>query len=353
MAQGQLQQIPCLFHNNYAFYALTSKKQTILHGYFNISGRQNSTLKSAEIVILGHSESVDYQHSFFCKTLSYSTGKERDEETGYGYFGARYMDHELMTMWLSVDPMADKYPNISPYAYCAWNPVKLVDPDGRKIKAHDDLSKEHINSYLKELFGTSKMFSFSRDNYLKINNKRFQKYYSLASSDQRILLDGLKSAIEKGDVTALVRITDNNKGITRFVMNEFIGLNSDGSSKYNTSYHTMNTNGESGFTSSTPMEGTIGIVYPIVINDKGVDQQNSLTTDLYILGGSESDVLYPFFTTTTASSVFIHEVLDEFLNRTVEGKVTQKSSGKEKVAYQNAALRILGRYERNGEDHNY
>jgi len=58
------------------------------------------------------------------------TGKERDEETGYGYFGARYMDHELMTMWLSVDPMADKYPSISPYAYCAWNPVKLVDPDG-------------------------------------------------------------------------------------------------------------------------------------------------------------------------------------------------------------------------------
>ena len=62
------------------------------------------------------------------------TGKERDEETGYGYFGARYMDHELMTMWLSVDPMADKYPSMSPYAYCAWNPVKLVDPDGKKIR---------------------------------------------------------------------------------------------------------------------------------------------------------------------------------------------------------------------------
>lgn len=61
------------------------------------------------------------------------TGKERDSETGYGYFGARYMDHELMTIWLSVDPMADKYPSISPYTYCAWNPVKLVDPDGEKI----------------------------------------------------------------------------------------------------------------------------------------------------------------------------------------------------------------------------
>lgn len=79
------------------------------------------------------------------------TGKEKDFESGYHYFGARYMDHELMTMWLSVDPMSDKYPSISPYAYCAWNrptgghehrliksnlvnnPVKLVDPDGRKI----------------------------------------------------------------------------------------------------------------------------------------------------------------------------------------------------------------------------
>lgn len=35
-----------------------------------------------------------------------------------------------MTMWLSVDPLADKYPSISPYAYCAWNPIKLVDPNG-------------------------------------------------------------------------------------------------------------------------------------------------------------------------------------------------------------------------------
>ena len=72
------------------------------------------------------------------------TGKERDGETGFGYFGARYMDHELMTMWLSVDPMADKYPNISPYAYCAWNPVKLVDPDGRDVLPTSDEAFEMI-----------------------------------------------------------------------------------------------------------------------------------------------------------------------------------------------------------------
>ena len=58
------------------------------------------------------------------------TGKERDAETGYSYFGARYYDSDLSGLFLSVDPMADKYPSISPYAYCAWNPLKLVDPDG-------------------------------------------------------------------------------------------------------------------------------------------------------------------------------------------------------------------------------
>ena len=73
------------------------------------------------------------------------TGKERDEETGYGYFGARYMDYELMTMWLSIDPMADKYPSISPYAYCAWNPVKLVDPDGKELYINVNNTKYYLH----------------------------------------------------------------------------------------------------------------------------------------------------------------------------------------------------------------
>ena len=60
---------------------------------------------------------------------STSTGKEKDSETGYYYFGARYYNPDL-SIWLSVDPMADKYPSLSPYNYCAWNPIKLVDPDG-------------------------------------------------------------------------------------------------------------------------------------------------------------------------------------------------------------------------------
>ncbi|MCE1188209.1 MAG: M91 family zinc metallopeptidase [Ignavibacteria bacterium] len=67
------------------------------------------------------------------------TGKERDAETGLHYFGARYYDSEL-GRWLSLDPMADKYPGFSPYNYCVNNPLRVVDPHGDTlwVEATDD-----------------------------------------------------------------------------------------------------------------------------------------------------------------------------------------------------------------------
>ena len=67
---------------------------------------------------------------------SSSTGKEKDSETGYYYFGARYYNSDL-SLWLSVDPMADKYPSLSPYNYCAWNPMKVVDPNGMELDGYE------------------------------------------------------------------------------------------------------------------------------------------------------------------------------------------------------------------------
>ena len=72
---------------------------------------------------------VDQRNASWNAPYTFS-GKEKDIETGYGYFGARYYDSGL-SIWLSVDPMSDKYPSMSPYNYCANNPVILVDPDGR------------------------------------------------------------------------------------------------------------------------------------------------------------------------------------------------------------------------------
>ena len=59
-------------------------------------------------------------------------GKEQDEETGLCYYGARYYDPRT-SVWLSVDPLAEKYINMSSYVYCANNPVKYIDPDGKRV----------------------------------------------------------------------------------------------------------------------------------------------------------------------------------------------------------------------------
>ena len=74
------------------------------------------------------------------------TGKETDWETGLSYFGARYYNPTLLTSWTAVDPMADKYPSLSPYNYCAWNPMKLVDPDGEEVNPIYDLSGSFLGT---------------------------------------------------------------------------------------------------------------------------------------------------------------------------------------------------------------
>ena len=71
---------------------------------------------------------VDQRNTTWNAMYTFSA-KEKDAETGYSYFGARYYSSYL-SVWLSVDPMAAKYPFLSSYVYCADNPVKLVDPNG-------------------------------------------------------------------------------------------------------------------------------------------------------------------------------------------------------------------------------
>ena len=58
--------------------------------------------------------------------------KEFDEETGLYYYGARYYDPRL-SLWISTDPLQEKYPHINSYCYTANNPILFVDPDGKAI----------------------------------------------------------------------------------------------------------------------------------------------------------------------------------------------------------------------------
>src|SRR5699024_5362878 len=59
--------------------------------------------------------------------------KELDDETGNYYYGARYLNPKF-SIWLSVAPLAEKYPGWSPYNYTLLCPVKLIDADGRSVE---------------------------------------------------------------------------------------------------------------------------------------------------------------------------------------------------------------------------
>ena len=60
------------------------------------------------------------------------TGKERDTETRWDYFGARYYDPAIGRL-LSVDRFTDKYPSMTPYHYAANNPIYFIDVNGDSI----------------------------------------------------------------------------------------------------------------------------------------------------------------------------------------------------------------------------
>ena len=61
------------------------------------------------------------------------TGKERDTESGYDYFNARNY-HSEVGRFLSVDPLAGKYPSWSPYNYTMNNPIRFIDPSGMEVE---------------------------------------------------------------------------------------------------------------------------------------------------------------------------------------------------------------------------
>ena len=61
-------------------------------------------------------------------------GKELSEEFDLNFYdyGARWLDPALGSWW-EVDPMAEKYFDLSPYSYVANNPIKFIDPEGLDI----------------------------------------------------------------------------------------------------------------------------------------------------------------------------------------------------------------------------
>ena len=81
---------------------------------------------------------------------------------------ARHYDSGL-SLWLSVDPMLDKYPGVSPYVYCGDNPVALKDPDGRTIY---------------DIYGERKRIADGHDN-VTVDNVTFNQFDKLQKAFNR------------------------------------------------------------------------------------------------------------------------------------------------------------------------
>ena len=66
-------------------------------------------------------------------------GKELDRMHGldtYDYGARQYA--AAIGRWDRVDPLCEKYYDVSPYAYCGGNPINAIDPDGRSYDWYQD-----------------------------------------------------------------------------------------------------------------------------------------------------------------------------------------------------------------------
>ena len=129
-------------------------------------------LPYGELLVDEHSSSEEMPYKF--------NGKEFDEETGLYYYGARYMNPRT-SLWYGVDALAKKYVSTGSYVYCIGNPIRLIDPDGRKVKADVNSQTNIYNILTKE---DAKYVKFDKNGILDVH--RLQKLDSKSDIIQAI-----------------------------------------------------------------------------------------------------------------------------------------------------------------------
>jgi len=145
------------------------------------------------------------QHPHRDESFTFSA-KERDPETGLSYFGSRYYSSDL-NVWLSVDPMAAKYPSLSPYTYCANNPVRVVDPDGEEIGEYRDW-----NGNLLGTDGNDDLNVFFVSDEESINTIRNNDISGKTTNHSDVKIDWETNKIVAHTIVSVYDMTVNNGG---------------------------------------------------------------------------------------------------------------------------------------------
>lgn len=223
----------------------------------------------------------------------------------------------------------------------------LVDPDGERVFAYnnDIKTRKYIKRYMKEQFGASNMIRFKGDGEMVLKKHNFEKILLKANTHQATLLQGLYNAITTSE-RSLVKI-EKDMSLVNFSKQSIIGYEDDGTPIMDelkgTPLETKNTGG------GATVKSEFFNAYLIGISDR-VANDTRTSTGEYFIGGTSEDELYPI-TTGNASSVFFHELLDEFLNYYVNRNVSNDSPGIDQVKFQNEALKNTHQPVRDGTDH--
>ena len=123
-------------------------------------------------------------------------GKESQSDFGLPYldYGARLYD-PATGRWLTQDPLSEKYYGISPYAFCAGNPMKYVDMDGMDIWEID--SEGYIR--WREASEGHRLYSMTSDGY------RSQDYITVRD---RSILDALSNGADISSFSSRENVDD-------------------------------------------------------------------------------------------------------------------------------------------------
>lgn len=133
--------------------------------------------------------------------------KEFDEETGMYYYGARYYEPRL-SLWMSTDPMEEKYPDYSTYIYAAQNPIAYSDPTGMEIRGVTKSDAEEFKSDVHLILGDSKFDNLR--SLISLKGKKFQQIPDAALAD---VLDGVTCSEDEMAYISLLVNTINSKEV--------------------------------------------------------------------------------------------------------------------------------------------